>query len=149
MPFGASRAVNSVKKEVLKFATGLEAIESVVLSAVGSSATSELASAVVGYEGKLGLRAGTILTKIPGDDQDRYKEFEDLAGEEITGILGDNIYFYVNSDEGDEPADMLFHSCVFNKAKIVNFDDYESDLRAALNTCRFEDHYDSNGDVIE
>lgn len=146
MPFGASRAVNSVKKEVLKFATGLEAIESVTLAA---SEADTLTSAVVGYEGKLGLLAGTILTKIPNDDLGRYKKFEDESNEEIAGILGDNIYFYTDGDESDEPADMLFHSCVFNKAKIIGFDDYETELRAALNTCRFEDHYDSNGDVIE
>lgn len=135
MPWNVSRGLNSVKKEVLKFATGLEAIESVVLAA---SEVDELSSAVTGVSGKLGLRAGTILTKVPGDDQNRYRRYTAQASEEIEGILGDNIYFYDNTEASDEPADSLFHNCVFDKSKIIDFDTYEAALRDALNTSRFD-----------
>lgn len=134
MPFNVSRAVNSVEKEVLKFATGLEAIESVVLRASGVEV---LPSAVSGQEGRLMLRAGTVLKKISGDSQERYEEYTGTG--DIAGILGDNVFFYDTSAASDQPADMLFHNCVFDKDKIVDFDDYETELRAALNTCRFEE----------
>lgn len=136
MPWNVDRSVGSVKKEVLKFATGLEAIESVVLRA---SDADTLSSAVTGgVTGRLGLRAGTILTKIPGDSQNRYKKFEDEANEAIECILGDNIYFYDTSEASDEPADGLFHNCVFDKSKIIDFVTYETELRDSLNTSRFD-----------
>lgn len=138
MSWGVKRRVNSVRKEILKFGTlaGLEAIESVVLRA---SDVTALSSAVTGVTGKLGLRAGTILTKIPGDSKNRYRRYTDQAGEEIVGVLGDNIFFYDNtSPVSDEGADMLFHACVFDSSKIIDFATYESDLRAALPTCRFD-----------
>lgn len=133
MPFGASRAVNTVRKEILKFPAGLDAIESVVLRASG---VAELASAVTGIEGKIGLRAGTILTKISGDSQNRYQRYTGTGT--IEGILGDNIFFYDNSADSDEPADMLFHNCVFDSSKIIDFASYESDLATDLPTCRFD-----------
>jgi len=136
MPFGAKRSVGTVKKEVLKFATGLEAIESVVLRASG---VAQLPSAAVnGSEGKIGLLAGTILTKIPGDSQNRYRKYTGAGGEAVAGILGDHIFFYDNTAASDEPADMLFHGCVFDKSKIVDFVAQETALRAALTTCRFD-----------
>lgn len=138
MPFGGKRSVFSVNKEVLKFATGLEAIESVVLQA---SAADTLPSATVGSNpGRTvyGLLAGTILTKIPGDSRNRYRKYTAASGEAVAGILGDNIEFFDKTDTSDEPADMLFHSCVFNKDKIIDFAAHESDVRAALPTCRFD-----------
>lgn len=133
MAFGAKRAINTVEKEILKEPAGLDAIESVVLRASGVAA---LASAVTGTSGKIGLRAGTILTKVSGDSQNRYKRY--TGSGTIEGILGDNIYFYDNTAASDEPADMLFHGCVFDSSKIVDFATYESALRTALNTCRFD-----------
>jgi hypothetical protein len=114
MAFGVNRTVKDVRKEILKFPAGFDAIESIVLS---GEAAEELPSAVTGVEGQLGLLAGTILTKVDGDDQDRYKKFE--------------------AEEADKPADMLFHGCVFDLNKIVDYDDYDTDLATALPTCRF------------
>lgn len=146
MPFGASRAVNSVSKEVLKFASGLEAIESVVLAAdEGANTSAALASATVGYEGKLGLRAGTIIAK---SADDKYRRYTNSGGEEIVGILTDNVYFYDDTEASNEPASVFTHTAVFNKAKIIDYNAYKTALEAALYTCRFEDHYDSSGRVI-
>jgi hypothetical protein len=135
MAFGARRGVNSVNKEVLKFVSGLEAIESVVLTPSGVSA---LASAVAGFEGRLGLQAGTILTKISGDDQNRYKKFTGTGT--IAGILADNVFFYDDDPTtSSEPAAMFFHGAVFDKAKIIEYEDYDTDLAEDLHTCRFEE----------
>src|SRR5438552_13344575 len=105
MPWNVSRSINDVDKEILKFVSGLEAVESVVLKASGVSA---LASTVTGVVGKLGLRAGTILTKVPSDTKNRYKEYTGAGGEAVAGILGDNIFFVDNSLASDEGAPMYF-----------------------------------------
>lgn len=136
MPWNVSRRVSTVEKEILKFPAGLDAIQSIVLRASGVDA---LPSAVTGYEGKLGLRAGTIVTKIPADPQKRYAQFTGGGGEVIEGILGDNIYFYDGTNASDEPADMLFHGCVFNAAKIIDYGTHEAALKAALTTCLFDE----------
>lgn len=146
MPFGANRAVKSVSKEVLKFPTGLEAIESIVLDATdGANTSAALASAVVGYAGKLGLRAGTIIAKTTDDT---YRRYTNSGGEEIVGVLTDNIYFYDDTEASNEPAAVFFHDAVFNKNKIVDYNAYVTALKAALPTCRFEEHVDSSGRVI-
>lgn len=137
MAFGAKRVVKTVEKEVLKFPAGLNAIESVVLQA--SAANQTIASATTGYQDQLGLLAGTILTKVPGDPQKRYRKFTGASGEAIEGILGDNIYFYDDTDASDEPADMLKHECVFVKDKIIDYNTHAAALATALFTCRFED----------
>lgn len=130
-----SRGVNTVEKEILKFPAGLDAIESVVLAAEN---VAELASAVTGVDGKLGLRAGTVLQKVSGDSQNRYEVWDGGTAADIEGILGDNIYFYDNSEASDRAADMLFHNCVFDSSKILNYAGNESDLATALHTCRFD-----------
>lgn len=136
MPWNAQRFAKTVRKEILRFPAGLDAIESVVLKASGVAA---LASAETGRSGVLGLKAGTILTKVPSDSRNRYKEFTGAGGEAIEGVLGDNIYFIDNTNASDEGADMLFHSCVFNAAKIKNYNTHETALKAALYTCRFDE----------
>lgn len=134
MPFNVSRRANSVEKEILVFPAGLDAVQSVVISA--SAAAQELPSAVTGRPGVLGLRAGTILQKVSGDSQNRYEPHDGVG--DIEGILADNVFFYDASDASDTPVDMLFHGCVFNKDKIIDYETYKSDLEDALHTCRFE-----------
>jgi len=131
-----SRTAKSIDKEVLKFPAGLDAIESVVILASGVSA---LPSAVAGFAGKIGLQAGTILTKIPGDSKKRYRQFTGAPGEVIEGVLGDNKFFYSANDESDTGADMLFHNCVFDASKIVDYAAREVALKAALTTCLFDE----------
>lgn len=138
----ATRVIRSVEKEVLKYPAGLDAIESVVLR---SDDAEELASAVAGVEGRLALLAGTVLEKVDAA-QDYYKPYDGTGT--IAGVLGDNIYFHDAAGER-KAADMLFHGCVFNKNKIIDFATYEADLATDLPTCRFEDHYDSDGELIE
>jgi hypothetical protein len=146
MAFGASRAVNTVGKEVLKFATGLEAIESVVLAAdEGANTSAALASATVGYADKKGLLAGTIIARTTGG---KYRRYTNSNSEVIVGVLTDNVYFVDDTTASNEPAAVFTHTAVFNKNKIVDYNAYKTALEAALFTCRFESHYDSNGNVI-
>jgi hypothetical protein len=136
MPFGARRYVFSVEKEILKFATGFEAIESVVLAAdEGANTSAALPSATVGSATKLGLLAGTIIAKTSGG---KYRRYTNSGGETIVGILTDNIYFYDNTDASNEPAALFIHSCVFDKTKIIDYNAYKTAVEAALHTCRFD-----------
>lgn len=137
-----SRSVNTVEKEILKFPAGLDAIKSVVLQA-SSSGVESFASAVTGVEGKLGLRAGTVLRKVQGDAQERYEKWDGVNPAAIEGILGDNIWFHDDTDASDRAADMLFHGVVFDVTKLTEFDSNyvtnETDVENALYTCRFEE----------
>jgi hypothetical protein len=146
MPFGAKRYAFSVGKEILKFASGLEAIESVVLAAdEGANTSAALTSATTGQTGKLGLLAGTIIARTSGG---KYRRYTNSGGETIVGVLTDNVYFYDATEASNEPAAIFTHTAVFNKAKIIDYNAYKTALEAALHTCRFESHYDSDGDVV-
>jgi len=129
-----ARTTKTVEKEVLVFPAGLDAIQSVVLSASGVDA---LPSATTGYVGKLGLLAGTILKKVSGDSQVRYEEYDGTGTPE--GVLGDNIYFFDNTEASDRAADMLFHGCVFDINKLIGYTGNEAAVEAALSTCQFLD----------
>lgn len=129
MAWYVNRRVSTVAKEILVFPAGLDAIQSIVLSASGVSA---LPSATVGYSGKLGLLAGTIL-KQNSDDEKTYSKF--TGSGTIAGILTDNVYFYDATQ--NEPAAMFFHGVVFNKDKIIDYSTHSAALATALPTCRF------------
>jgi hypothetical protein len=129
-----ARTTKTVEKEVLVFPAGLDAIQSVVLSASGVAA---LPSATTGYAGKLGLLAGTILKKVSGDGQDRYTAYNGTGTPE--GVLGDNIYFFDNTHASDRAADMLFHGCVFDTNKLIGYAGNETAVKNALATCKFLD----------
>lgn len=129
-----ARTTKTVEKEVLVFPAGLDAIQSVVIAASGVDA---LPSATTGYVGKIGLLAGTILKKISGDGQDRYEAYDGTGTPE--GVLGDNIYFFDNTDASDRAADMLFHGCVFDTNKLIGYSGNETAVKNALHTCQFLD----------
>lgn len=132
MPFGVSRYRKTADREILLYPAGLDAIKSVVVT---SSAAEELPSATTGKDGNKGLLAGTILEAVPGDTQGRVQKWTDGT---IVGILGSNIFFEGEGDAYDAPAEAYFHGCVFDKTKIVDYDDADSDLATDLHTCRFE-----------
>lgn len=129
-----ARTTKTVNKEILVFPAGLDAIQSVVLSASGVSA---LASAVTGYANKYGLLAGTVLKKAAGDSQERYVAYDGTGTP--AGILGDNIYFFDQTDASDRAADMLFHGCVFDTNKLIGYAGHETAVQNALSTCKFLD----------
>lgn len=132
MPFGVSRYRKTADREILLYPAGLDAIKSVVVT---SSAAEELPSATTGKDGNKGLLAGTILEAVPGDTQGRVQKWTSGT---IVGILGSNIFFEGEGDAYDAPAEAYFHGCVFDKTKIVDYGDADSDLATDLPTCRFE-----------
>ncbi len=132
MPFGVSRYRKTADREILAYPAGLDAIKSVV---VASSGAEELPSATTGKDVNKGLLAGTILEAVPGDTQGRVRKWTSGT---IVGILGSNVFFEGEGDAYDAPAEAYFHGCVFNKDRIVDYDDADSDLASDLPTCRFE-----------
>jgi hypothetical protein len=132
MPFGVSRYRKTADREILLYPAGLDAIKSVVVT---SSAAEELDADVTGKDGNKGLLAGTILEVVPGDEQGRVQKWTDGT---IVGILGSNVFFEGEGDAYDAPAEAYFHGCVFDKTKIVDYEDADSDLASDLPTCRFE-----------
>lgn len=133
MAWNVSRGSNTVKKEILKFPAGLDAQESVVLQASGAPT---LASAVVGYADQKGYLAGTILKLVnPGVDN-RVTKYNGSGT--IVGILADNVFFDGETTAYDKPINAFVHGCVFDKDKIIDFVTHETNLKAALFTCRFD-----------
>jgi hypothetical protein len=132
MPFNVSRSRHTTDREILAYPAGLDAIKSVV---VASSGAETLPSATTGEVGVQGLLAGTALQVVDGDTQGRVEKYSDGT---IIGILGSNIFFEGEGDQYDSPAEAYFHGCVFNKDRIVDYGDIDSDLATDLPTCRFE-----------
>jgi hypothetical protein len=129
MPYNYSRSASWVDKEVLKFPAGLDAIKSVVLDATnfGSLVTDPSARNVV--------PAGTIL-KFSLTNTTQYVAYNGSGT--IAGILRKPIDLVAAVTEGDAPAAMYFHGCVFATSAIVGFTNYASALVNDLKTCKFE-----------
>lgn len=127
MPFNYTRTASWVDKEVLKFPAGLDAIKSVVLDATDFVVTD---FSVRNY-----VPAGTIL-KLSSTNTKQYVEYKGSGT--IKGILRKPIDLVAAVTEGDSPAAMYFHGCVFATTAIVGFTQYASALVSDLKTCLFE-----------
>lgn len=131
MPFGVSSGWQRQalpKPEIVSYPIETTVIDSVVVTADG---VEEAASGSV-YAGRRYLVQGTIL-KDNGDGT--YSQYTGTG--DIAGILFDTVEFADDSEASNEPVAMLRRNVSFNSANIVDFDDYESDLVAALSTCEF------------
>jgi len=127
MPFNYSRSASWVDKEVLKFATGLDAIKSVVLDATNVVVSDPSVRTVV--------PAGTIL-KFSVTNTTQYVEYDGTG--RVEGILRKPIDIVAQVTEGDSPAAMYYHQSVFVTTAIVGFTQYASALVNDLPTCKFE-----------
>lgn len=128
MPFNYRREASWVDKEVLKFPAGLDAIKSVVIDATNFSISDPSVRTVV--------PAGTIL-KFSSTNTTQYVEYNGSGT--IKGILRKPVDLVARVTEGDTPAAMYFHGCVFATTAIVGFTLYASALVADLgNFNRFE-----------
>lgn len=126
MAFNLRRTAQWYDKEVLKYASGTDVIESVVLDATTFSVTTTGDRYVV--------PAGTIL-KISATNSARYTKYNGTGA--IEGILARPVDLLAQSTAGNEPAPMFFHECVFATNKIVDFTTYASALVTTLTTCKF------------
>jgi hypothetical protein len=138
MPFGGSygtsRKLGSIgRDEFLKFPAGLDAIRSVVVNAasVPSAASGD-------YVGRRILKAGTILTKIPGASTNQYRRYTSATSEVPEGILGLDLEFADATQNSDQPAPLYYHGCVFDIDAILDFGTYATVVRASLPTSKFE-----------
>lgn len=132
MPFGVSRDWERgvlPKPEILSYPLETTVIDSVVVNATGV-----VPDASGPYTGRRYLLSGTILSKRP-DNQ--YERFTGAAGQAVAGILFDTVEFADGSDASDEPVAMLRRNVSFQAAKIVDYATYQAALEAALPTCEF------------
>lgn len=129
MPFNYTRTASWADKEVLKFPAGLDAIKSVVLDATDFVVSDPSVRTFV--------PAGTIL-KFSVTNTTQYVEYDGGGVGVIKGILRKPIDLVAAVTEGDSPAAMYFHGCVFATSAIVGFTQYASALVNDLKTCKFE-----------
>lgn len=93
MPFGVSRPwVRQAlpKPEILSYPLETTVIDSIVVNATGV-----VADATGPYTGRRYLYAGTILSKRPDNQYERYTK---AAGQAVAGILFDTVEFADGSD---------------------------------------------------
>jgi len=109
-------------------------LETVVIDSIVLNATGVVADASGPYTGRRYLLAGTILSKRP-DNQ--YERFTGAAGQAVAGILFDTVEFAEGSDKSDQPAAMVRRNVSFRADRIVDFATHEAAVRAALTTCEF------------
>lgn len=133
MPWNKTISSTWQDKEVLKYATGLHAVKSVVLDA--TDAASWTVNTVDGA--RFVVPAGTIL-KLSSTNTTQYVKYAGGGAGTIKGILARPVDMLANATNSSEPAPMFFHGCVFATSALVGFTQYASALIADLNTCKFE-----------
>lgn len=121
MPFNYQKSSVWTDREVLKFATGLEAIKSVVIDATNVVVSDPSVRTV--------MPAGTIL-KFSSTNTKQYVEYNGSGT--IKGILRRPVDIVARVTEGDAPAAMYYFNCVFATTAIVGFTLYASALVADL-----------------
>ncbi len=125
MPWNLTRSGQFIEKEVLKYATGRELADSVVVDANAFAMPSSRESRNI-------IPAGTIL-KLSATDPTKVVEYNGSGT--IKGILAHSVEIMASSSAGVEPAPMYFHSAVFATSSIVGFTAYASAVASSLPTC--------------
>lgn len=129
MPYNYKKTASWVDKEVLKYPAGLDAIKSIVIDATDFTVSDPSARTVI--------PAGTIM-KLSSTNTSQYVAYTGGAAGTIKGILRKPIDLVAAVTEGDAPAALYFHGCVFATTAIVGFTLYASALVNDLKTCKFE-----------
>lgn len=129
MPWNLTRSGQFIDKEVLKYATGRELKDSVVIDANAFPMPSDRNARNI-------VPAGTIL-KLSATDPSKMVEYGGGGAGVIKGILAHSVELMAQASTGSEPAPMYFHSAVFATSSIVGFTAYASALRADMPTCQW------------
>lgn len=132
MPFGAQRDWERLalpKPEILDYPLETNVIDSVVVNATGV-----VADVSGPYINRRYLVAGTVLSKRPDNQYERYTA---AAGQAVAGILYDTVEFADGTDVSDEPVAMLRRNVSFDSTKIVDYATYSAAIKAALPSCEF------------
>jgi len=131
MPWNVTRSTTFVEKEVLKFATGLDAIKSVVLDASSFPMPTDRNARNV-------VQAGTILGKSVTAPTKYTAYASGAVSGPIQGILAHSVEILASATAGDEAVPMFYHQCVFATPAIIGFTNHAANLVASLPTCKFE-----------
>jgi hypothetical protein len=144
MPFNVKRTAVILQKEILRSASGLDDIKSVV---VDSTKVAENPAS----SGRFILEAGTVMIKIPASSKVQPINAAGAAGSggagaivaaDIVGIAAVSKEFFLGTGitagaASDEPFALLHHGCDFNVSKLVGYTGNETITKAALPTCVF------------
>ncbi len=125
MPWNITRSGQFIDKEVLKYATGRELVDSVVLDANAFPMPASRDARNI-------VPAGTIL-KLSATDASKVVEYNGSGT--VKGILAHSVEIMASSSAGVEPAPMYFFSAVFATSSIVGFTAYASAVQSSLPTC--------------
>lgn len=128
MPFNVTRSASWTDKEILKFATGLHQIKSVVLDGSDFPVSTPNGDRYV-------VPAGTIL-KVSATNADKHVEYKGTGT--ISGILGRPVDMLAQTTSNSEPAPMFFNGAIFATTAIVGFTTYASALVHDLPHCDFQ-----------
>lgn len=130
MAWYAQREAAFYEKEILKYATGMEAVKNLVIDAT---------TVVANGDGRYVLEAGTVISKIVASSKVKPAPSSGLATADVVGILSRTIEFFGNADDSyDEPGSAFFHGCIFDTAQLVNYASNAANVKAALTTCLFQ-----------
>lgn len=127
----AKRTGAFYRKEILKFATGYEAVDNGVIDATTVSANAD---------SRLVLEAGTVLCQVSASATAKLRPAAN-SGEvsgDIRGILVHNIEFFGNADSSyDEPCALFFWNAIFDTTQLVKYSGNAAAVKAALPSCSF------------
>lgn len=132
MAFNKSRVGTFYDKEILKYVTGLEATQNIVID--GTTVPVDSTS------GRYVMQAGTVVAKISASTKVQPAAASGVSASDIVGILTHTVEFFypVETNVTDEPAAVYFHECIFDITKLVNYSGNASAVQTALKTCLFQ-----------
>ncbi len=127
MAGNVTRSAQFVEKEVLKYATGRELKDSIVLDADAFPMPADRNARNI-------VPAGTIL-RLSATDGTKCAPYDGSGT--LKGILVQSREILANSTAGDEAAAAYFFGAVFATSEIVNFTTYASALVSSMPTCKW------------
>lgn len=132
MPYNYGFDAEFYDIEVLKYGSdhGIDLAKSVVINANFIPRNSDVNARTV-------VPAGTIMA-LSATNPKTVVPYGTSGASTIVGVLVRSIDIIAAATAGNEPAAVYWHSVVFATSAIVGFTQYQTQLRAALNTCKFE-----------
>lgn len=144
MPFNVKRTAVIIEKEILRSASGLDDILSVVID------STKVPENPVG-SGRYILEAGTVVGKINASTKCAPLSTATPVGTgtsgawtaaDIQGITQNTVEFWLGvgitaGAASDEAVSLLHHMCDFNISKLVGYTGNETITKTALPTCLF------------
>jgi len=125
MAYNYTKTATWAEVEVLKYPTGLNAIQSIVIDAT------DFGTLIQTDGSRSYVPAGTIL-KLSATNAGQYVKYAGGPAGTIKGILRRPFDLVAAVTAGDGAAAMYYHNCIFATTAIVGFTQYASALVADL-----------------